>query len=58
MLRVIARGGAEEQCEDAAARWYALESPDEAEEARVEATLGIDVPTPAERAAFEDSARY
>lgn len=58
MLRVIARGGAETTCEDSAALWYDLESPDEAEEARVEATLGIDVPTPAERAAFEDSSRY
>lgn len=58
MLRVIARGGAETTCEDPAALWYDLESPDEAEEARVEATLGIDVPTPAERAAFEESARF
>lgn len=58
MLHVIARGGAETTCEDAAALWYDLESPDDAEEARVEATLGIDVPTPAERAAFEESARF
>jgi magnesium transporter len=58
MLRVIARGAAETACEDPAALWYDLESPDEVEEARVEQTLGIDVPTPAERAAFEDSARY
>ncbi|MGQ0531490.1 MAG: CorA family divalent cation transporter [Caulobacteraceae bacterium] len=58
MLRVIALGGVETACEDNAALWYDLESPDEAEEARVEATLGIDVPTPAERAAFEESARY
>lgn len=58
MLRVIARGGQESMCEDAAALWYDLESPDEDEEARVEATLGIDVPTPAERAAFEESARF
>ena len=58
MLRVIARGGAETTCEDAAALWYDLESPDDAEEARVESTLGIDVPTPAERAAFEESARF
>ena len=58
MLRVIALGGQETICEDAAALWYDLESPDDAEEARVEATLGIDVPTPAERAAFEESARF
>lgn len=58
MLRVIARGGAEVECKDAAALWYDLESPTEAEEAEVEATLGVDVPTPAERAAFEESARF
>lgn len=58
MLRVIAKGGAEVACEDAAALWYDLESPDEGEEREVEASLGIDVPTPAERAAFEESARY
>lgn len=58
MLRVIAKGGAEVACEDAAALWYDLESPDEGEEREVEASLGIDVPTPAERSAFEESARY
>jgi magnesium transporter len=58
MLRVIARGGSEVDCFDADALWYDLESPDDAEEARVEAALGVDVPTPAERAAFEESARY
>jgi magnesium transporter len=58
MLRVFARGGAEVACEAPAALWYDLESPTEAEEADVEETLGIDVPTPAERAAFEESARY
>jgi magnesium transporter len=58
MLHVIARGGSETTCEDAAALWYDLESPDDVEEARVEATLGIDVPTPAERSAFEESARF
>jgi magnesium transporter len=58
MLRVIARGGAEVQCEDAAAIWYDLESPSDEEEAKVEASLGIDVPTPAERSAFEESSRY
>lgn len=58
MLRVIAKGGADVACEDAAALWYDLESPDETEEREVEASLGIDVPTPAERAAFEESARY
>jgi magnesium transporter len=59
MLRVIARGGSEVVCEDPGALWYDLESPsDEQEEADVEQELGIDVPTPAERAAFEESARY
>lgn len=58
MLRVIAKGGAEVACEDTAALWYDLESPDEGEERDVETSLGIDVPTPAERSAFEESARY
>ena len=58
MLRVIAKGGSEVACADAAALWYDLESPSEGEEKDVETSLGIDVPTPAERAAFEDSARY
>lgn len=58
MLRVIAKGGGEVTCGDAAALWYDLESPDQSEESEVEASLGIDVPTPAERAAFEESARY
>jgi magnesium transporter len=58
MLRVIAKGGAEVACGNAAALWYDLESPDEGEEKDVEQSLGIDVPTPAERSAFEESARY
>ncbi len=58
MLRVIAKGGSEVTCADSTALWYDLESPDETEERDVEATLGIDVPTPVERAAFEESARY
>ncbi len=58
MLRVIARGGGEVTCEAADALWFDLESPDDAEEARVERTLSIDVPTPQERAAFEESARF
>jgi len=58
MLRVIARGGAETTCADANALWYDLESPDDREETLVETTLAIDVPTPAERSAFEDSARF
>lgn len=58
MLRVIARGGAETACESADALWFDLENPTDAEEAQVEQSLGIDVPTPAERAAFEDSARF
>jgi len=58
MLRVIARGGAEAACSAPSALWYDLDNPDEAEEAEVEATLRIDVPTPTERAAFEESARF
>jgi magnesium transporter len=58
MLRVISRGGAEVACEAPTALWYDLESPTDVEEADVEETLGIDVPTPIERAAFEESARY
>lgn len=58
MLRVIARGGAETVCEKADALWFDLESPTDEEEARVEATLRIDVPIPSERAAFEESARF
>ena len=58
MLRVIARGGAEADCKSPTALWYDLENPDDAEEAEVEASLRVDVPTPAERAAFEESARY
>lgn len=58
MLRVLARGGSEVACEDPGALWYDLEAPTDQEEADVEADLGVDVPTPAERAAFEESARY
>lgn len=38
--------------------WIDLHDPTEAEESRVEAALGVDVLTPAERSAFEDSARF
>jgi magnesium transporter len=59
MLRIIAKGGAEAQSpDDPAALWFDLETPDDVEEKSVEAALKIDVPTPAERAAFEDSARF
>lgn len=58
MLRVIALGGVEAMCLDTAALWFDLDSPTDAEEAEVEAALGVDVPTPAERAAFEESARF
>ena len=58
MLRVIARGGAETNTEDPAALWFDLESPTEEEEAAVESCLGIDVPIPSERTAFEESARF
>jgi magnesium transporter len=58
MLRVLARGGAETNPEDPAALWFDLESPTEEEEAAVESCLGIDVPIPSERTAFEESARF
>lgn len=58
MLRVVSRGGSEVACESALALWYDLESPTDEEETDVERALGIDVPTPDERAAFEESARY
>lgn len=58
MLRVIARGGVETACGAPDALWYDLDAPTDAEEAQVEAALGIDVPTPAEREAFEESARF
>ncbi|MBL8531000.1 MAG: hypothetical protein JNK94_04630 [Hyphomonadaceae bacterium] len=59
MLRTIARGGAEAPaCADPAAIWFDLETPTEAEEVELETELGIDVPTPAERGAFEESARF
>jgi magnesium transporter len=59
MLRRFARGGAETaSCADPSALWLDLDDPTDAEEAEVETALGIDVPTPAERAAFEESARF
>ena len=52
MLRILARGGgAAASAADPEALWFDLETPDEAEETEVERALGIDVPTPAERAA-------
>ena len=38
--------------------WIDLHDPTDDEESRVEAALGVDVLTPAERSAFEDSARF
>ena len=59
MLRILARGGAEAASSaDPAALWFDLETPDAAEEDQVEAALGVNVPTPAERAAVEESARF
>ncbi len=59
MIRVRARGGAEAaDIHDPDALWIDLESPQEAEEHAVEAAFGIDVPTPAERSAVEESARF
>jgi magnesium transporter len=59
MMRILTRGGAEAaSCDAADAIWFDLESPTEQEESQVEAALKIDVPTPAERAAIEESARF
>jgi magnesium transporter len=59
MLRVIALGGVETpSCADPAALWIDMESPTAEEEDKVEAALGVNVPTPAERAAYEESARF
>lgn len=59
MLHVLTRGGTEAASpDDPAALWFDLETPTDEEEARVESVLGVDVPTPAERAAFEESARF
>jgi magnesium transporter len=59
MLRILARGGALAQStSDPDAIWFDLDKPDETEEASVETALSIDVPTPAERSAFEESARF
>lgn len=57
MLRRLARGGVD-AATCAEALWLDLEAPSDAEEREVEAALGLDVPTPAERAAFEESARF
>lgn len=59
MLRVIALGGAEIQsCADGSALWFDMESPTAQEEDDVEAVLGVNVPTPSERSAYEESARF
>lgn len=59
MLRILSKGGAAAPApDDPAALWYDLESPTAEEEDQVEAFLGINVPTPAERAAVEESARF
>ena len=59
MLRVIAQGGAEiSSCAQASALWFDLETPTAQEEDDVEAVLGVNVPTPSERSAYEESARF
>ena len=50
--------GAAGSADDANALWIDLDHPTDEEETRVEAALGIDVPTPQERAAIEESARF
>lgn len=51
-------GGALASPDDPAALWIDLDTPTQDEELRTEAALGIDVPTPLERAAFEESSRF
>lgn len=59
MLRILSKGGAiVASPDDPNALWFDLESPTAEEEDGVEAILGINVPTPAERAAVEESARF
>jgi magnesium transporter len=59
MLRILSKGGAAAVSpDDPSALWFDLESPDAAEEDQVEGILSINVPTPAERAAVEESARF
>ncbi|HVY84946.1 MAG TPA: CorA family divalent cation transporter [Caulobacterales bacterium] len=59
MIRILAKGGAEAaNLDDPAALWIDLENPTAEEEKSVEAALSIDVPTPTERSAFEESARF
>lgn len=59
MMRIVAKGGAEAaSCNDQSALWFDLDSPTHAEEAEIEAALGVDVPTLSERAAVEESARF
>jgi magnesium transporter len=59
MIRIIAKGGAEAaEPADPSVLWIDLEAPDEAEEKSVEAAFNVDVPVLAERAAFEESARF
>ncbi|MES1203064.1 MAG: CorA family divalent cation transporter, partial [Pseudomonadota bacterium] len=59
MIRILARGGAEATApDDPAAVWIDLENPTGDEEKAVETALSIDVLTPKERSAFEESARF
>lgn len=59
MLRILSKGGAQAASpDDPTALWFDLELPEPAEEDQVEAILGINVPTPAERAAVEELARF
>ena len=57
MLRVFNGRGCEVDPAAPGAIWFDLLAPTPEEEARVEAILGVDVPTPAERDALEDSGR-
>lgn len=59
MLRVITLGGAEApSCSAENILWFDMENPTAQEEDDVEAALGLNVPTPKERSAYEESARF
>lgn len=59
MLRVITQGGAEAaSCTAENILWFDMQNPNAQEEDDVEAVLGVNVPTPSERSAYEESARF
>src|SRR5262249_15911279 len=58
-FRTITQGGAEApNCHVDNTLWSDMENPTGQEEDDVEAVLGVNVPTPSERSAYEESARF